>query len=393
MVNPPSPASNLKPQTSNLHTLLIINPGSTSTKVAAYTLDPAASAADPDAGLRPVWDETVNHSSAELARYPRIVAQEPLRYGEVAALLRDQGTSLADISAVVGRGGLLRKPITGGAYLIEPPLVEEMRAGDPSGQRDHASNLGIILADEFARVASQQQGRPVPAYIVDSATFDEMIDVARITGWPQVQRTSLSHTLSQHAAANRAARELGKPYPQLNLVVSHLGGGISVTAHRLGRQIDVNQALDGEGPFSPERSGSLPVGDLARICFSGAYSYEQIRLMIAGQGGLVAHLGTNDAREVERRITAGDAHAELIYRAMAYTIGRWVGAMAAALGCQPDALVFTGSLAHSAMLIGWLRDQLAWLAPIYVYPGTDEMHALAAGVVGVLRGLEEAKHY
>lgn len=373
--------------------LLIINPGSTSTKVALYAYEPSPPTAHPADNLHPVWDETLNHDSAALARFPRIFDQYPLRYQQIADLLRAKGTSLADIDAVIGRGGLLRKQIVSAPYLIDEAMVEEMRTGDPSGQRDHASNLGIILADQFAREASAAQGRPIAAYIVESASVDEMIDVARVTGWPQIERKSLSHILSAKAAANRAAREIGKPYNQLNLVVSHLGGGISVTAHRLGQQIDVNQALDGEGPFSPERSGGLPVGDLARICFSGEFSYAQIRRMIAGQGGLIAHLGTNDAREVERRITVGDEHALLIYRAMAYAIGKYVGAMAAALGSKPDALAFTGALAYSQMLIDWLREQLAWLAPIYVYPGSDEMHALAAAALPALLGLEPARRY
>ncbi len=373
--------------------ILIINPGSTSTKVALYAYDATATGDHPADHLHPIWDEAVSHGSAALARFSRIVDQYPLRYQQIADLLRAKGTQLGDIDAIVGRGGLLRKQIVSAAYLIDATMVAEMQAGDPSGQRDHASNLGIILAAAFALESSAAQGRPVNAYIVESASVDEMIDVARITGWPQIERKSLSHILSAKAAANRAAREIGKPYPQLNLVVTHLGGGISVTAHRLGLQIDVNQALDGEGPFSPERSGGLPVGDLARICFSGEFSYEQIRHMIAGQGGLVAHLGTNDAREVERRIAAGDEHAALIYRAMAYAIAKYCGAMAAALAVRPDALVFTGSLAHSKLLVDLIKEQIGWLAPIYVYPGTDEMQALASGVLPALLGLAPTLRY
>lgn len=366
--------------------LLIINPGSTSTKVALYSVDAAGEA-------QPLWDEAVSHNAEELRRYPRIIDQYPLRYAAVAKLLQAQGTNLSEISAIVGRGGLLRKSIISAAYLIDETLVAEMRAGDPSGQREHASNLGILMADQFAREASTAQGRGVHAYIVESASVDELIDVARISGWPQIERKSLSHILSAKAVGRRTAKELGKRYEELNLVITHLGGGISVTAHQLGKQIDVNQALDGEGPFSPERSGGLPVGDLARICFSGAYSYEQVRKMIAGQGGLVAHLGTNDAREVEQRIAAGDKHAQLIYRAMAYAIAKYVGAMAAALGCRPDALVFTGSLAYSTMLLNWVMAQVAWLAPIYVYPGTNEMHDLAAAILPVVLGGEQPLRY
>ncbi len=371
--------------------ILIINPGSTSTKLALYACDP--SAADPETSLHPLWDETVSHDAAALARFARIVEQYPLRYEQISRLLVAKGTRLTEIDAVVGRGGLLRKPIVSAPYLIDETLVSEMREGDPSGQRDHASNLGILLADQFAREASIAQGRTINAYIVESASVDEMIDLARVTGWRQIERKSLSHILSAKAAARRAAREIGKPYEQLNLVVTHLGGGISVTAHQQGRQIDVNQALDGEGPFSPERSGGLPVGDLARICFSGEYTYAQIRKMIAGQGGLVAHLGTNDALEVERRIAAGDEHAMFIYRAMAYAIAKYVGAMAVALGSKPDGLVFTGSLAHSQMLLGWVSEQVAWLAPVYIYPGTDEMRALAAGVLPALLGHELPHRY
>jgi len=209
----------------------------------------------------------------------------------------------------------------------------------------------------------------------------------------------LSHALNIKAVARLAARDLGRPYPELNLVVVHLGGGISVTAHRRGRMVDVNQALDGTGPFAPERAGGLPVGDVVRICFGvfpyeGSHpTYEQMFKKLAGQGGLVAHLGTNSAVEVEKRIEAGDEHARLIYEAMAYQIAKEIGAMATVLCGQVDAIVITGAVAYSTMLLGWIQERVAWIAPVLVYPGEDEMRALAQGVLRVLRGEEKAQIY
>ncbi len=373
--------------------LLIINPGSTSTKLALYQGARSLPSAEAYRDPAPLWSATARHSADQLAQFSHSADQFTMRDADITALLQQQDTQLTDLDVVVGRGGLFLHPIKSGTYLVTPAMLAEMRAGDPSGQWEHASNLGILLAQSVAEAAGRVQGRTIPTYTVDPPTVDEMQDIARVTGWPETPRRALAHVLSVKAAGRRASHDLGKPYAALNLVISHLGGGISITAHRQEQMIDENQALDGEGPFSPERSGGLPVGDLARICFSGQYSYAKIKHKIAGGGGLVAHLGTNDAQEVERRIAAGDEHARLIFRAMAYTIGKEVGRMAAALGSRPDALVFTGDLAHSAMLTSWLREQLAWLAPILIYPRSDEMLALARGAYRALLGIEQAQQY
>jgi butyrate kinase len=270
-------------------------------------------------------------------------------------------------------------------------MISELGRRDK--EREHASNLGAPLAFEIANRTG------IPAFIVDPVCVDEFDDIARVSGLPEIERQSLSHALNLKATARRAARDLGRPYPELNLVVAHLGGGISVTAHRRGRMVDVNQALDGGGPFSPERSGGLPVGDVVRMCFGVApyeglsLTYEQMFKKLAGQGGLVAHLGTNSAVEVERRIEAGDAHARLIYEAMAYQIAKEIGAMATVLCGDVDAVVLTGGVAHSEMLVGWIRQRVQWIAPVLVYPGEDEMLALALGALRVLRGEEPSHHY
>jgi butyrate kinase len=259
--------------------------------------------------------------------------------------------------------------------------------------RDHASNLGALLAAEIAEPLS------IPAFIVDPVSVDEFEPLARISGLPEIERVSLSHALSIKAAGRRAAEEMGCRYEELNLVIAHMGGGISVSAHRRGRMIDVNQAYDGTGPFSPERSGGLPVGDVLRMSYGvpphdgHRYTYEEMMRKIAGQGGLVAHLGTNDAVEVERRIAAGDSHSRLVYEAMAYQIAKEIGGMATALCGDLDGIVLTGGLAHSTMLVDWVEKRVERIAPVLVYSGEDEMLAMAQGALRVLRGEEPAHAY
>ncbi|UCC63382.1 MAG: butyrate kinase [Anaerolineae bacterium] len=360
-----------------MHRILTINPGSTSTKVALYEDE------------TPVFVETIRHSSQEVAAFGRIADQYELRHRTIVGLLQEKGVELDGLDAVVGRGGVLQ-PIPSGTYLVSQKMLDELRAPK---EREHASNLGAILAHEIASVAG------VLAFIVDPVCVDEFDPIARISGLPEIERRSLSHALNLKAAARRAAKDLGQRYADVNLVVVHLGGGISVAAHRRGRQVDVNQALDGTGPFAPERAGGLPVGDVMRMCYS-APPYEHIRLTyeemfkkLAGQGGLVAHLGTNDAVEVEWRIAAGDTHARLIYEAMAYQIAKEIGLMAAVLKGDVDAIVITGSLAHSEMLLNWIRERVAWIAPVTVYPGEDEMLSMAQGALRVLRGKEAPLTY
>ncbi|MDI7274374.1 MAG: butyrate kinase [Anaerolineae bacterium] len=351
--------------------ILAINPGSTSTKVAVFE------------GREPLFTEVIAHSASDLARYRRIADQYPLRREAVLTSLAAHGIDPTELAAVVGRGGMLR-PVPSGTFRVCARMLAELSA---EGPREHASNLGAIVAHEIA----SQVG--VPAFIVDPVCVDEFEPLARISGLPEIERRSLSHALNLKAAARRAAAELGRPYESLNLIVVHMGGGISVSPHRRGRMIDVNQALDGTGPFSPERAGGLPVGDLLRLAYSGRYTYEQLFRRIAGQGGLVAHLGTNDAVEVERRIMAGDEHARLIYEAMAYQTAKEIGAMATTLCGEVDAIVLTGGLAHSTMLCGWISERVGWIARILVYPGQDEMRAMVEGVLRVLEGQETAQEY
>lgn len=361
-----------------MHRLLVINPGSTSTKVAVYGDE------------QPLFVETLRHSSQQIGAFAHILDQYDFRLQTVVDFLQEREVPLTSLSAVVARGGLLR-PIPSGTYLVNEKMVAELQ--ERNKEREHASNLGALLAYELAGRAG------IPAYIVDPVCVDEFDDIARISGLPEIERKSLSHALNLKAVARRAASDLKRDYADLNLVISHLGGGISISAHHRGRMIDVNQALDGTGPFAPERSGGLPVGDVVRMCFGVApyetyhLTYDQMFKKIAGQGGLVAHLGTNSAEAVENRIANGDEHALLVYHAMAYQIAKEIGAMATVLCGDVDALVITGSVAYSAMLLDWIKERVDWIAPVLVYPGEDEMLALAQGALYALRGEEEVKVY
>jgi butyrate kinase len=352
--------------------ILVINPGSTSTKVGVFEND------------RPICVETITHAHTEIARFPRIPDQYAFRRDAVLSFLQKQGIGVSSLDAVVGRGGILRL-LESGTYAVNERMLNEL--SHPLKERDHVTNLGALIADEIARPTG------IPAFIVDPVCVDEFEPLARISGLPGIERRSLAHMLSLKGAARRAAQELGRAYGDLQLVVAHLGGGISVSAHLRGRIVDVNQALDGTGPFSPERVGGLPIGDILRLAFSGKYTYEDLFRLFTRQGGLLAHLGTNDAREVERRIVQGDEHAHLVYEAMAYQIAKEIGLMATVLRGRPDAIVLTGGLAHSLMLVGWIRQRVEWMAPLLVYPGEDEMLAMAQGALRVLRGEEPAKEY
>lgn len=351
--------------------LLIINPGSTSTKIAIFDNE------------KPVLEQTLRHSNEELAPYASVIEQFDFRKNVILETLNANGINITKLSAVVGRGGLL-KPMVGGTYSVNEKMLEDLK-GTVMGQ--HASNLGGIIAHEIA----SQLG--IPAFIVDPVVVDEMDDIARISGMPEIERISIWHALNQKAVARRAAADLGKKYEELNLIIAHLGGGISVGAHKDGKTIDVNNALNGEGPFSPERTGSLPVSALVKLCYSGKYTIEQINKKIAGKGGLVAYLGTNDGREVVKMIEAGDKNAELVYKSMAYQVAKEIGACAAVLEGKVDAIVLTGGLAYDKMLVGWIKERVSFIGDIRIYPGEDEMIALAEGGLRVLRKEEEAKEY
>lgn len=352
--------------------VLTINPGSTSTKVACFE------------GERCIMERALTHGAEELARFETINDQLDLRLDAVRSALEEESIPLGSLAAVVGRGGLIY-PVEGGTYLVNDRMVRDLTDGVLGS---HASNLGGILAKMIADAAGG-----VPSFIVDPVVVDELAPEARPSGLPDLQRKSIFHALNQKAVARRFARETGRAYEDLLLVVAHLGGGITVGAHRHGRVIDVNDGLNGDGPFTPERSGSIPALKIVDLCYSGRFEEGEIRKMIKGRGGLVAHLGTNDGRAVAARIDAGDEYALLVYRAMAFQIARAIGAAAAALGKKPDAVILTGGLAHDERLAGWVRGRVAWIAPFHLYPGEDEMLALAEGALRVLSGEEEAREY
>ena len=354
--------------------ILAINPGSTSTKIAVYE------------DLNPIFVETIRHNVEDLEVFEAITDQYNFRKEFIISTLEQNGIKIDDLDVVVGRGGLL-KPIPGGVYEVNEVMIQDLKIGI---QGEHASNLGGILAKEIAKSSAKN----IPAFIVDPVVVDEMEEIARYSGRPELPRISIFHALNQKAVARRFAKEQNKLYNELNLIIAHLGGGITVGAHRQGRVVDVNNGLDGEGPFSPERSGSLPVGALAKLCFSGKYSLPQVRKMITGAGGLVAYLGTNDAKKVEEMAyEQNDEKARIIFEAMAYQIAKEIGAAAAVLCGRVDAVLITGGIAYSDKLVNLIRERVQFIAPVKVYPGEDEMQALAEGAYYALTGELEIKQY
>ena len=351
--------------------ILAINPGSTSTKIAIYDNE------------NPLFEEVLRHSASDIARYATIFDQYSFRKEVILETLYQKDINITKLAAVVGRGGLLH-PIPGGTYLVNNAMLKDLKRGI---QGEHASNLGGVLAHEIACQLN------IPAYIVDPVVVDEMVPVARFSGNPDMPRKSIFHALNQKAVGRRAARDLGSTYEAVNLIVAHLGGGISIGGHEKGRVVDVNNALDGDGPFSPERSGGVPAGELMRTCFSGNKTEQEIYKRIVGKGGLVAYLGTNDGREVVARIKDGDQEAEMVYRAMAYQVAKEIGACAAALKGRVDAIVLTGGLAYDQLLTKWIEQHVAFISRILVYPGEDEMIALVEGALRILRSEEAAQEY
>lgn len=354
-----------------VYRILAINPGSTSTKIAVYDND------------KEVFETTLRHSSEEIGQYKQISDQFNFRKEVIENEIKGANIELSSLDCVVGRGGLL-KPIKGGTYSVTESMLEDLRVG-VSGQ--HASNLGGIIANEFSKELN------IPAYIVDPVVVDEMEEIARISGMAAVERKSIFHALNQKAIARRYAEESGKKYTDANLIVAHMGGGVSVGAHKAGSVVDVANALDGEGPFSPERSGGVPIGKLVEMCYSGKYTIYDMKKMITGAGGLVSYLNTNDARDVEAMIEKGDKKAELVYSAMAYQIAKEIGACAAVLSGKIDAILLTGGIAYSKSFTKMIEERVSFLGEVKVYPGEDEMIALALGGLRVLRGEESAQNY
>jgi butyrate kinase len=351
--------------------ILAINPGSTSTKISVFDNE------------EEVWSTKITHSSDDLAGFDHIFDQYDFREGVILSELGKAGMDITSFDAIVGRGGVLY-PIEGGTYSIGDRLIEDLRKGV---QGEHVSNLGAPIARELARVAK------CPSFIVDPVVVDEMEDIARYSGHPDLPRRSILHALNQKAVARKASADLGRDYRDLNLIVIHLGGGISVGAHRKGRIIDVNNALNGDGPFTPERSGGLPVGDLVELCFSGKKTHSEIKKMIKGAGGIVAYLGTNDMLTVEREIEKGNSEFEAVYEAMAYQVAKEIGGLSAVLEGEIDAIVITGGIAYDRNFINWIKRRVGFIADIMVYPGEMEMEALALGALRVLSGQEEAREY
>jgi butyrate kinase len=352
--------------------VLVINPGSTSTKIAVYD------------DFKPVFVKTLSHSLEQLGRFVDIGSQYEFRKDTILSELVHAEIDLDEIDAVIGRGGLLR-PIESGVYEVNEDMKRDLKKGI-LGQ--HAANLGGLIAADL--VAHMPGAR---AFIADPVVVDELQDVARVTGFPELPAQSIFHALNQKAVARNFAFSIERPYEELDLIVAHLGGGVSVGAHHKGKVIEVNNALDGNGPFSPERAGTLPAGALVDLCFSGKYTRAEIRKKISGEGGLVAHLGTNQAHEAESRALNGDEHAEFILHAMAYQIAKAISGCAAALKGHIDGILLTGGMAHNKMVVGFVRQYIDWLAPVKVYPGEDEMKALASNALSVLKGNLECKKY
>ena len=353
--------------------ILVINPGSTSTKMAVYEDE------------RPLVLRSISHSNEDLAKFDDVIEQFSYRRQLVLDELERVGLSL-QFDAVIGRGGLV-KPIAGGVYEINQQMLDDTHSG--IALHNHACNLGCLIAYDIASRIPHCR-----SFIADPGVVDELNDYARISGSPLMNRICIWHALNQKAIARRFAQEIGRCYEDLNLIICHLGGGISVAAHDHGRAVDANNALDGEGPFSPERAGSLPASDLIRLCFSGKYTEKQLLKRIAGKAGLNAHLGTANVKEIEERIREdGDTHAQLIMDAMVYHIAKNIVGLGAVFCGKVDAILLTGGLARSEYVISRLRRRIEFLAPTYCFPGEDEMEALALNALAVLRGQREVSVY
>lgn len=353
--------------------ILVINPGSTSTKIAIFE------------DTKELMTKNIKHSVDDLAGFTRIFEQYDLREKVILDEIKNAGYDIKDFGAIVGRGGLL-KPIRGGVYKINQRMIDDLKEAKMG---EHASNLGAPIALAVAKAA----GESVNAYIVDPVVVDEMEGIARFSGIPEISRLSIFHALNQKAVARRYAREKGRKYEDFNFIIAHLGGGVSVGAHKKGRVIDVNNALNGEGPFSPERSGGLPAGQLVKMCFSGKYTSDEINKKLKGNGGLVAYLGTNSAYEVEKRVLAGEHEAEIVYKAMAYQVSKEIGALSAVLEGKVDAIILTGGVAYDKLFVSWVKEKVSFIAEVIAYPGEDEMQALADGCFYGLKGEIAVREY
>ncbi len=355
----------------NNYQILTINPGSTSTKFALFVGDDI------------VLGETVDHSAAELAPFGKMSDQFDFRKKIILAALARKQIDIKSLDAVVGRGGLL-KPVSGGTYKVNDNMITDLRS---AVRGEHASNLGALIAQAIAVEAGCE------SYIVDPVVVDELNDVARYSGNPLLPRVSIFHALNQKRTARMVATAYGMPYEDANIIVVHMGGGISAGMHSKGRVIDVNNALDGDGPFTPERSGTVPIGQMVGLCFSGEYTENQIRKMIKGGGGLVAYLGTNVLRDVELRIAEGNKEAELVHDAMVYQIAKEIGQLSTVVNGMVDAIALTGGMAHSDFFTNKIKDKVSFIADTVIFPGENELEALRDGAMRILNGEEESLAY
>lgn len=355
-----------------MYKILAINPGSTSTKFAVYFDEEC------------VLNKTIRHSLDDLILYENIIDQFDFRKGLIIDALVDEGIEVDSIKYIIGRGGMTY-PVESGVYRVNHLMLKHVREG-VLGQ--HASNLGSMLADYIALQIPNAQ-----AFIADPVVTDELDEIARVSGNKHFSRLSIFHALNQKATARIHAKKTGKKYKEMRLIVAHLGGGISVGAHKNGRVVDVNNGLNGEGPFSPERSGTLPAGQLIDICFSGKFTKAEINRMVLGEGGYVSYLGTNDAKEVEERAAAGDENAAFIQEALFYQTAKIIGEMATVLEGKVDAILLTGGMAYSVKLEKYIKQKAGFIAPVYVYPGEDELAALAMNALRVARCEEVVKEY
>lgn len=349
--------------------LLAVNPGSTSTKIAIYE------------DMCEVFVKNIGHSTEELSRYKSIADQYEMRKSAILSSLRNNGFNINCLSAVVGRGGML-PPLRSGAYVVNERMINRLKNRPVA---EHASNLGALIAFEIASTAG------IPAFIYDAVSVDELEPVAKISGLPEIGRRSFVHTLNMRAVAAKVAAKIGRSYNDSSFIVAHLGGGISISAHRSGKMIDI--VSDDEGPFSPERAGRVPCTQLVELCYSGKYGQKEMFQKFRGRGGLTAYLMTADAQEVEDKIRKGDKDAELVYYAMAYQIAKGIGEMAAVLNGKVDRIIITGGIAHSRMITEWIEEKIRFIAPIITVPGENELESLAFGALRVLKNEEESLEY
>lgn len=349
--------------------VLAINPGSTSTKIALYS------------DKEKILSETLDHPIEEIEKYESVQDQFQMRKEAILLILKKKNFDINELSAVVGRGGLL-PPVKSGAYRVNELMLNRLK-NNPLAE--HASNLGALIAYEIAKNIN------VPSYIYDSVAVDELIDIARISGMPEIPRASFSHALNSRAMAFKVAENYKKEYKSMNFIVAHLGGGISLTLHEKGRMIDI--ISDDEGPFSPERSGRVPCKKLIDLCYSGKYDKKTMQKKLRGKGGLSAYLNTIDARKVEKMIKEGNEEAKKVYEAMAYQVSKGIGELATVVEGKVDAIVITGGIAYSKMITNWIKKRVEFIAPVEIMAGEKELESLAYGTLRVLNGEEKAREY